>query len=74
VAEHPAVVAAATSLGCTPAQVGLAWMLHHDPHILLIPGTGSVAHLEENMAVSRVHIDPATAATLDTLAPATRLP
>jgi pyridoxine 4-dehydrogenase len=74
VAEHPAVVAAATSLGCTPAQVGLAWMLHHDPHILLIPGTGSVAHLEENMAVSRVHINPATAATLDTLAPATRLP
>jgi pyridoxine 4-dehydrogenase len=74
VTEHPAVVAAATTLGCTPAQVGLAWLLHHDPRILLIPGTGSVAHLEENMAVSRVHIDPATAATLDTLAPATRLP
>jgi aryl-alcohol dehydrogenase-like predicted oxidoreductase len=49
-------------------------MLHHDPHILLIPGTASVAHLEENMAVSGVHLDPATAATMDTLAPATRLP
>jgi pyridoxine 4-dehydrogenase len=70
VTEHPAVVAAATTLGCTPAQVGLAWLLHHDPHIQLIPGTASVAHLEENMAVSGVHLDPATAAALDALAPA----
>jgi aryl-alcohol dehydrogenase-like predicted oxidoreductase len=70
VTEHPAVVAAATALGCTPAQVGLAWLLHHDPHIQLIPGTASVAHLEENMAVSGVHLDPATAAALDALAPA----
>jgi pyridoxine 4-dehydrogenase len=70
VAEHPAVVAAATTLGCTPAQAGLAWLLHHDPHTLLIPGTSSVTHLEENMAVSRVHLDPATAAALDALAPA----
>jgi pyridoxine 4-dehydrogenase len=69
VAEQPAVVAAATALGCTPAQAGLAWLLHHDPHTLLIPGTASVAHLEENMAISRVHLDPVTAATLDALAP-----
>ena len=67
VAEHPAVVEAAAALGCTPAQAGLAWLLHHDPHILLIPGTASVAHLKENMAVSGVHLDPATAATLDAL-------
>jgi len=70
VTEHPAVVAAATTLGCTPAQAGLAWLLQHDPYILLIPGTANVAHLEENMAVSRVHLDPVTAATLDVLAPA----
>jgi pyridoxine 4-dehydrogenase len=69
VTEQPAVVAAAATLGCTPAQAGLAWLLHHDPHILLIPGTASVAHLEENMAVSRVHLDPVTAATLDAVAP-----
>jgi pyridoxine 4-dehydrogenase len=69
VAEHPAVVAAATDLGCTPAQVGLAWLLHHDPGTLLIPGTASAAHLEENMGAARVHLDPATAATLDALAP-----
>jgi pyridoxine 4-dehydrogenase len=74
VAEHPAVVAAATTLGCTPPQVGLAWLLRHDPRILLIPGTASVAHLEENMAVAHVDLDPVTAANLDTLAPAARLP
>jgi pyridoxine 4-dehydrogenase len=70
VAEHPAVVTAATTVGCTPAQVGLAWLLHHDPRILLIPGTASIAHLEENMAVARVELDPATAASLNALAPA----
>jgi pyridoxine 4-dehydrogenase len=74
VAEHPAVVAAATTLRCTPPQVGLAWLLRHDPRILLIPGTASVAHLEENMAVAHVDLDPVTAANLDTLAPAARLP
>jgi pyridoxine 4-dehydrogenase len=70
VAEHPAVVAAAEALGCAPAQVGLAWLLHHDPHIQLIPGTASIAHLEENMAVAHVGLDRLTAANLDTLAPA----
>src|ERR1700733_327105 len=41
VTEHPAVIAAATALRATPAQVGLAWLLAHDPHVLLIPGTSS---------------------------------
>jgi pyridoxine 4-dehydrogenase len=70
VTEHPAVTAAAATLGCTPAQAGLAWLLHHDPHMLLIPGTANVAHLEENMGVARVRLDPETAASLDALAPA----
>lgn len=35
----------------TPAQAGLAWLLHHSDNILLIPGTSSVAHLEQNTAV-----------------------
>lgn len=48
------VVAVAERLGHTPAQVGLAWLLHHSPNILLIPGTGSLAHLEENTAVRDV--------------------
>jgi len=68
VTEHPTVTAVATALGCTPAQVGLAWLLHRDPRILLIPGTASLAHLEDNVAVSRVHLDPETAAALDSLA------
>ena len=68
VTEHPAVVEAAAALGCTPAQIALAWLLHHDPHTLLIPGTASIAHLEENMATASVRLDPATAATLDALA------
>ena len=45
VAEDPGVIAAAGAQDASPSQIGLAWLLHHDPHILLIPGTSSVAHL-----------------------------
>ncbi|MFC6715486.1 oxidoreductase [Branchiibius cervicis] len=38
----------------SPAQVGLAWLLARSPNILLIPGTSSVAHLEENLAVGAI--------------------
>jgi pyridoxine 4-dehydrogenase len=68
VTEHPAVVAAATALGVTPAQVGLAWLLAHDPRVLLIPGTSSLAHLADNMATANVHLDPETMDVLDGLA------
>jgi len=70
VTEHPAVLAAATALGRTPAQIGLAWLLAHDPSILLIPGTSSVAHLDENVAAADVHLDSATMAALDAAASA----
>ncbi|GAA1848439.1 aldo/keto reductase [Microlunatus capsulatus] len=50
VTENAAVVELADQLGATEAQVGLSWLLHHSPVILLIPGTKSLAHLEENMA------------------------
>lgn len=43
--------AVAARLGATPMQVALAWLLRRSPNILLIPGTSSVAHLKENMAV-----------------------
>lgn len=65
--EHPAVIATAQSLGVTPAQVGLAWLLAHDAHILLIPGTASPVHLEENIATKNVHLDAESMATLDFL-------
>ncbi len=65
VAEDPAVIAAAAALDATPAQIGLAWLLHHDPHILLIPGTASPAHLEENVGAGQVRLDAETLAALD---------
>ena len=67
VTQHPAVVAAATSLGATPAQVGLAWLLAHDSHVLVIPGTSSLDHLSENVATAQVHLGADTVAVLDGL-------
>ena len=46
----PLVRSVAERLGATPAQVGLAWLLARADNILLIPGTSSLAHLEENLA------------------------
>jgi len=37
-------------------QLALSWLLHHSPNILLIPGTSSVAHLEENIAAANVSL------------------
>jgi aryl-alcohol dehydrogenase-like predicted oxidoreductase len=70
VTEHPAVVAAAAAVGATPAQVGLAWLLAHDPHVLLIPGTSSLAHLADNVATAHVRLDARTMDVLDGLAAA----
>lgn len=47
---------AAERLGATHAQVALAWLLHHSPNVLLIPGTSSVEHLEENVAAAELEI------------------
>ena len=68
VTEHPAVLAAAAAQGATPAQVCLAWLLGHDPHTLLIPGTSSLKHLTENVATADVRLDADTTAQLDGLA------
>jgi len=65
VTDEPAVRAAAQTLGCTPAQIGLAWLLRHAPEVLLIPGTADVAHLEANLAAGSVMLDDAALATLD---------
>jgi aryl-alcohol dehydrogenase-like predicted oxidoreductase len=51
--------------GATTSQVALAWLLHRDPHILLIPGTSSVAHLEENLGAANVVLDDEDMAALD---------
>jgi len=46
----------ARRLGATPGQVALAWLLHRSPVILPIPGTSSVAHLEDNVAAAGVEL------------------
>jgi aryl-alcohol dehydrogenase-like predicted oxidoreductase len=56
VTDNPAVRAVAERIGGFPAQVGLAWLLAHRDNVLLIPGTASVAHLEQNMDVARIHL------------------
>jgi aryl-alcohol dehydrogenase-like predicted oxidoreductase len=54
VTESAAVRAVAERVAASPAQVGLAWLLAHRDNVLLIPGTSSVAHLEENMKVASI--------------------
>jgi aryl-alcohol dehydrogenase-like predicted oxidoreductase len=63
-----AVRETATRLKVTTAQVALAWLLAQAPLVLLIPGTSSLAHLEENLAVADVDLDEAAVAALDALA------
>lgn len=65
---HPAVQREASKLGRTPAQVALAWVLSIAPNVLLIPGTSSVAHLEENTAVADIELDDETKQQLDAAA------
>jgi len=53
--EH--VLSNAGRLGLTPAQVALAWVLGLAPNVLLIPGTSSRRHLDENLAVADIKLD-----------------
>ncbi|WP_345195610.1 aldo/keto reductase, partial [Streptomyces lavendulae] len=61
------IAAVAAELDATSAQVSLAWLLHHSPVILPIPGTSRIDHLEENLAATRLHLDPAHLDRLDRL-------
>ena len=58
----------AKSLGATPMQVALAWLLRRAPNILLIPGTSSAGHLRENLAAADLELPREAAATLDQIA------
>jgi pyridoxine 4-dehydrogenase len=51
--------ALAKQAGVTPAQLALAWLLHRSPVMLPIPGTGSVEHLEENVASAEIELSDA---------------
>jgi aryl-alcohol dehydrogenase-like predicted oxidoreductase len=57
----------AEQLGATPMQVALAWLLQRSPSILLIPGTSSLAHLEENLAAASLSLSAETVAELDAI-------
>jgi aryl-alcohol dehydrogenase-like predicted oxidoreductase len=63
--EDNAVVAdTAARHGVTVMQVLLAWLLARSPVMLPIPGTGSVAHLEENTSAATIRLDPAEVAAI----------
>ena len=58
----------ATRTGHSPAQLSLAWLLRRSPVMLPIPGTKSIAHLEDNCSAAEIALDDATYAELDALA------
>jgi aryl-alcohol dehydrogenase-like predicted oxidoreductase len=64
-AQDPAVATVAERRGITVTQVALAWLLSRYERMLLIPGTSSVAHLEENMAVADIELDESDIADLE---------
>ncbi len=68
VLTHQLVADVADRLGRTPAQVALAWTLNVAPNVLLIPGTSSVRHLEENVEVASIELDDEVRAQLNAVA------
>jgi aryl-alcohol dehydrogenase-like predicted oxidoreductase len=63
----PAYCQLARDAGCTPAQLALAWLLHKAPHIIPIPGTTSVAHLQEDLGAAQVQLSPDLIAAVEAL-------
>ena len=63
----PAYLQVAQDVGCTPAQLAIAWLLHRGEHIIPIPGTTSLSHLTEDLEAVNVTIDAATMDRLDAL-------
>jgi pyridoxine 4-dehydrogenase len=63
--EHEEVLAAARAHGASPAQVRLAWTLRRGPHVLVIPGTGTRGHLEDNVAAGTLRLTPDELTRLD---------
>jgi pyridoxine 4-dehydrogenase len=57
----------AQTIGATPMQVALTWLLHRSPNILLIPGTSSLAHLRENLQAGQLSLSDAVLAELDAI-------
>ncbi|WP_458094434.1 aldo/keto reductase family oxidoreductase [Roseomonas sp. WA12] len=66
--QSSALSEAAQSLGATPMQLALAWLLRRSPNILLIPGTSSVVHLRENLAAAELNLPDEMMPALDRIA------
>jgi aryl-alcohol dehydrogenase-like predicted oxidoreductase len=64
-AGEPTIVQVADKHGATPGQIALAWLLARYERMLLIPGTSSMAHLEENVAAIEIELDDGDLAALD---------
>ena len=65
--QSSALDAAAASLGASPMQVALAWLLQRSPNILLIPGTSSLEHLRENLQAASLQIPAEVLAKLNSI-------
>ncbi len=63
--QSSALSGVAARLGATPMQVALAWLLRRSPNVLLIPGTSSVTHLRENLAVAEIDLPDSEIRVLD---------
>ncbi len=66
VLSHPGVTSTAQRVGFAASQVALAWLLALSRNILLIPGTSSLAHLDENLRVAEIELDAEALVALDT--------
>ncbi|MDQ3221967.1 MAG: aldo/keto reductase [Gemmatimonadota bacterium] len=65
--DHPALQAVAARHGATVFQIALAWLLEHSPAMLVIPGTSSVEHLEENVTAAEIRLTKKDMKELDGL-------
>ncbi|MDP9077704.1 MAG: aldo/keto reductase [Bacteroidota bacterium] len=68
VGAHEKLQTIAGRHGATVHQIALSWLLHHSDNILLIPGTSSVAHLEENVQSLKISLTAEDMAVLDKIA------
>ncbi|WP_338676277.1 aldo/keto reductase [Streptomyces sp. SCSIO 30461] len=63
--DQDSVLAVARAHGVSAAQIRLAWTLHRGPHMLAIPGTGNLEHLEANIATGALRLSDEELASLD---------
>jgi aryl-alcohol dehydrogenase-like predicted oxidoreductase len=63
----------AQMVGITSSQLALAWLLHQGPHIVVIPGTATISHLEENLRAAAIELDTPTLQRFNDVIDALRL-